>query len=506
MSFVLVIIILAAIESSLYLPFVWRFRRYAAWFVIGCTGFVCCTQLAAFFKSPAIIVPSTVLILILGLYRLFNLLRIIKNRLHPNYLYASARRCSWSLIGLQFLVILVDRAIRHERLSSRVCLGILAIIIFIINFWLFITTRRSINRSQAAVPAAAIASRDLPSLTVVIPARNETAELERCLRSLVTSSYQKLEIIVLDDSSQNKRTPEIIRSFAQQGVRFMPGAVPPDDWLAKNFAYKQLAKAANGELILFCGVDVFFEPHSLTNFVKKLQDSAVDMLCLMPINQLPPTESLSQMLVQPMRYGWEVALPRELLGRPPVLSSCWLIRRSALIAAGGLAAVSRKIIPESYFARQADRAGGYKFAAASPELAVTSSKNFTEQRSTALRVRYPQLHKRPELVALISLLELTLFILPFGLIIAAELTHDWLAVVLGAGSIIVNACLYIKLVKITYRQLIFSSLWTGLAAVLYDIWLLNRSMCQYEFSEVLWKGRNVCLPVMHTGAEQTTSN
>jgi hypothetical protein len=35
------------------------------------------------------------------------------------------------------------------------------------------------------------------------------------------------------------------------------------------------------------------------------------------------------------------------------------------------------------------------------------------------------------------------------------------------------------------------------AAVGLDILLLHTSMFDYEFGEVIWKGRNVCIPVMH---------
>jgi len=77
-------------------------------------------------------------------------------------------------------------------------------------------------------------------------------------RRFSSHDYPKLEIIVLDDCSQNKHTPEIIRSFAHDGVRFIQGEHPKPTWLAKNQAYDRLAQESSGEFILFCGVDVRF--------------------------------------------------------------------------------------------------------------------------------------------------------------------------------------------------------------------------------------------------------
>ena len=111
---------------------------------------------------------------------------------------------------------------------------------------------------------------ELPTLTVAIPARNETDDLQFCLESLVASDYPKMEIIVLDDRSQTRRTPDIIRSFAHDGVRFVLGEEPKETWLPKNQAYDRLLGEASGEIILFCGVDVRFVPDTLRKIVSEM--------------------------------------------------------------------------------------------------------------------------------------------------------------------------------------------------------------------------------------------
>src|SRR5688500_11530400 len=63
---------------------------------------------------------------------------------------------------------------------------------------------------------------EMPSVTVCIPARNEMHALAECLERVLASDYEKLEILVFDDSSLDD-TPTLIKSFAHEGVRFVPG-------------------------------------------------------------------------------------------------------------------------------------------------------------------------------------------------------------------------------------------------------------------------------------------
>jgi glycosyltransferase involved in cell wall biosynthesis len=332
---------------------------------------------------------------------------------------------------------------------------------------------------------------------VAIPARNETDALEACLRSVVASTYPKLEVLVLDDCSQDK-TPEIIRSFAHDGVRFISGEEPRDNWLAKNQAYQRLYKEANGEIILFCGVDVRFEPGSIRALVGTMLQKHKKMLSIIPGNQTPKAFSEhDSLLVQPMRYGWELSLPRRLFRSPPVLSTCWMIERKLIEQNGSFAAVSRNISPQSYFARLSARQGSYSFLRGDEPLVVRSTKGFAEQRATAIRTRYPQAHRRPEQVLLLSLGELAFLCAPFVLLIFAGLNGNISLVVLGAASCILLEIFYTSIVTLTYRRFLWRSLIALPFAALFNVGLVNVSMWQYEFSEVIWKGRNVCLPVMH---------
>lgn len=424
-------------------------------------------------------------------YRAFNLTRIIKARMHERYLHQATRRTGLVLVVCQVATLVLFELATMNHVGDRSRWAVLAGLQLLLVLVLFLSTLRHLRTTREPVVAKSYADRDLPTLTVAIPARNETDDLQACLASLVASDYPKLEIVVLDDCSSNQKTPEIIRDFAHDGVRFVSGSEPSDTWLAKNWAYTTLAEEANGQLLLFCGVDTRFVPGALRHLVTTLLEKNKSMLSILPHNE--PT-TWKSMFIQPVRYAWELSLPRRLFQRPPVLSTCWLIKADLLKSSGGFPAVSRSIVPESHFARTAAVHDGYSFVRSND---VASVKSYSEQRATAVRTRYPQLHRRPELVALVALAELLAFIAPYALFVAGLLQGWWVACLLSFISLLGVTFIYAAVVQLTFRRFITGSLVLLPFVVLFDIVLLHTSMYSYEYSEVIWKGRNICIPVMH---------
>jgi hypothetical protein len=412
-----------------------------------------------------------------------------------DYLRKVASKTSLWIFILQagFLAVINIKLGNHW--SFTYWLQIIAALQFMGGLLLLTTTLRQYQKTKISLEQKT-ANKDLPSLTVCIPARNETKDLELCLESLLRSNYPKLETIVLDDCSQNQRTPEIIRGYAQAGVRFIAGEVPPKDWLPKNYAYQELARVANGRLLLFCGVDTRFEPDTLRAIVDEMSARSVDMVSIMPINHMPHHASLESFLAQPIRYAWELSLPRGFIKRPPVLSTCWSIAANELKKAGGFEAVARSNSPESYFARRLANTNKYAFLKSSSALGLRCDKLTSEQRDTAIRTRYPQTHRRPEIVGLLSLAEGLLLLAPFALLLAAVLQEEMILALLSGLSCVMIISFYSLVTTMTYRSFMPFSLVLLPFAVVYDVAILNYSMWRYEFGEVYWKGRNVCVPAL----------
>lgn len=481
----------AALELCLYaIRPLWKVKRALASVVLLVTAFASGSLVTWHLNL------FTVVILLVSLYRIFNLIRIAENRMHEKRLYHVTRHTSLALLGMQALVFGgwwawdTWHGTGHGVWTAATALQLA------VAAGLLVSVVRNMRRMRWPARNTNYTDSELPSITVAIPARNETDDLQECLHSLIASDYPKLEIIVLDDCSQLKRTPEIIRGFAHDGVRFIQGTEPSESWLPKNQAYDRLVQEASGAYILFCGVDVRFGVHTLREVVSLMLDRNKEMISMLPRRQRDAYGHLS--LVQAMRYWWELLPPRRLFNRPPVLSSAWVIKTSTLQRLGGFGAVARSIAPEAYFARALTTSDGYSFLLANSDVALSSNKQVGEQRDTALRTRYPQLHRRPEQVALVAMLEAYFLLLPFGLAIAGF----WVSIGVAAQVLAALASLVLILAYrvVVLRTHVNSQAFSIIGQPLMigaDILLMHYSMWKYEFSTVEWKGRNVCIPVMH---------
>ncbi len=331
---------------------------------------------------------------------------------------------------------------------------------------------------------------NLPSITLAIPARNETNALSDCLMAASASDYTKMEIIVLDDCSQD-RTSQIIRSFAQSGVQFVQGDEPSDGWLGKNNAMRKLTEHANGEFIVFMNVDTKPSEQTLSLLISDMIAKNLEMISILPRRNYAWHASG---IFEVLRYFWQILLPVTSF-RTPVSSSLWIIRRETLEKLGGFQSQKYKVLPENHFARalMADRK--YRFYFDSDGLGIADAKKWKSQTETAIRILYPTLHRKP-IENLAAIIVHALLLAPYIFVILGLVNQSFgalffanLACVIALGGI-----------NMLYASLVRSS-WI-LAFVTFPFQLIQEtvlliiSMLAYEFSVVNWKGRNVCYPVM----------
>jgi glycosyltransferase involved in cell wall biosynthesis len=479
------------LELGLHTPgYLWRWRKVLAAVALLVTSFASGALLVWQFNLWSL------LILLASLYRIFNCLRIVDGRMHEHYMNHATLRTSLVLISLQMLAGGLWLVWDSWQETGHLAWALIGSAQLAMALVLFSSTVRRMRRTAWPQKSPAASDSELPTLTVAIPARNETEDLQACLETLVASNYPKLEILVLDDCSQTRRTPEIIRSFAHAGVRFLEGREAELSWQPKNQAYSHLLGEASGEYVLFCGVDVRFSPNALRQLMTTMLQKKKVMLSLLPWRATVAERRFA--VVQAMRYLWELAPPRRMFNRPPVLSTCWVAKKADLQNAGGFEAVKRSILPEAHFARALTKNDAYSFMRASRRLGIESTKPAKEQHETAMRMRYPQLRKRPESVFLLGQAYGFFLLMPFVMSIAGF----WISI--GTAAHVFAAAAAV-LLSFTYLQVAAAtrtgSLWFGLvllpAGLLYDLVLLHISMRRYEFSVVEWKGRNVCIPVMH---------
>lgn len=123
----------------------------------------------------------------------------------------------------------------------------------------------------------------LPKLSVIVPACNEAAEIESCLRSLAAQDYPDLEIVAVNDRSTDE-TGAIMDRLAPElpTLRVLHIEELPAGWLGKNHANHVGAKAADGEWLLFTDGDIKFDAGALRRAVTHARRESVDHLAVFP--------------------------------------------------------------------------------------------------------------------------------------------------------------------------------------------------------------------------------
>ncbi|WP_168121876.1 glycosyltransferase family A protein [Paenibacillus sp. HB172176] len=126
------------------------------------------------------------------------------------------------------------------------------------GFVLFRNNSLEISEATDAMPA-----RRPPTVTVLIPARNEEANLPHLLHSLRLQTLEPLEVIVIDDCSED-RTREIAESF---GATVVEGSPPPPEWTGKNWAIWTGYAYSKGEVLVFLDADIRLAPQALSSLL-----------------------------------------------------------------------------------------------------------------------------------------------------------------------------------------------------------------------------------------------
>ncbi|MDD4690554.1 MAG: glycosyltransferase family 2 protein [Eubacteriales bacterium] len=131
------------------------------------------------------------------------------------------------------------------------------------------------------------ASEELPSLSLLIPARNEEENIGHLLGDLINISDRIKEVIVCDDKSTDN-TASIVKEFAQRDVRIrlIAGNDLPDDWNGKSYACYQLALEADSDYLLFLDADVRVGEGVINRSVKYMDRYRCSMLSVFPTQEM----------------------------------------------------------------------------------------------------------------------------------------------------------------------------------------------------------------------------
>lgn len=120
-------------------------------------------------------------------------------------------------------------------------------------------------------------------ISVIIPVRNESGKIENLLNDLTQQCYRNLEIIVVDDDSEdNSREIVTEKAVADSRIQLISSGLPDSFWLGKNHACYRGAKAAKGKYLFFLDADVRLKPEAISSITGYFEKKRPVFLSVFP--------------------------------------------------------------------------------------------------------------------------------------------------------------------------------------------------------------------------------
>lgn len=357
-------------------------------------------------------------------------------------------------------------------------------------------------------------SQSLPTVAVLIPARNEEANIEQCLRSLLAQDYPGLEVWLYDDASTDA-TPQIAANASSKEqssveLHIINGIEsPPAGWLGKANAchrlYETMRAHSEPDMVLFIDADVRFAPSAVRHAVIAARELKAGLLSIFP-RQI--TVSWAERLAVPVLLHWAVysflPLPLAFSRRTGSAFAAangqfMLFTRQAYAACGGHYAVHAQILEDVALARAVKRAG-YRSM-----LADGGALVYTRMYSGAMEVwhgysknAYAFFGYSPVFLAIGIVVLVALYTAPlFFALYAAFVSHNVLLLLLSIAQYLIAVTARI-LLALRFRYRLLDTLLHPVA-ITYLIAIAVNSMRWSLEGKGVWKGRGISPPSARSG-------
>ena len=223
-----------------------------------------------------------------------------------------------------------------------------------------------------------------PRISIIVPARNEARNIQRCIEGLQSQTYSNLEIIVVDDGSTDA-TPEILEQLQavaqdtpQKGafptITILSGSELPTGWAGKPHALHQGYQASRGEWLCFIDADTFANPELISSTYQAAMNLQADMLSILTYQELG---GFWEKVILPLVFtALSVGFPAQRVNdphKPDAISNGQfiLIQRQVYQEVGGHAAVRDQIAEDKALATLVKGAGFHLILGDGRELART---------------------------------------------------------------------------------------------------------------------------------------
>ena len=270
-----------------------------------------------------------------------------------------------------------------------------------------------------------------PLVSVILPARNEEANIAACLDHLLSQSYTNLEIIVVDDNSEDS-TGEIIELYAKTDprIRMVQGKPLQSGWNGKQFACHQAVEHAGGEILFMTDADVRHGPDSVGYAVAQLYEKRATYVSGYLHQDIG---SLGEGLIVPMIYFMtSLLLPIPLLTAR--IFTSWgfgigqymAVFRNSFNQIGGYEKIKGSLVEDMAMARMM-KTGGFKtiFIDAKEVASVRMYDGYPKAFKGFAKCIFGAVGGHTLIIGMLALMVVLLVLLPFLIWVDAVLHGGW---------------------------------------------------------------------------------
>jgi hopene-associated glycosyltransferase HpnB len=240
-----------------------------------------------------------------------------------------------------------------------------------------------------------------PEIVAVVPARNEADVIARSLASLARQDYPgPLRIVLVDDNSTDA-TGQIARGLASQRITVLDGAPLAQGWTGKLWALSQgIAAAGRPRYLWLTDADIEHAPDTLRRLATIAEAGDKRLVSFMA--QLHCETWPERALVPAFIYFFKMVYPFNWINRPGPLAGaaggCVLVRRDALEAAGGIAAMRGALIDDCTLGALIKRQGPIWLGLTRRSRSIRPYRSAHEIAAMISRSAYAQLRYSPLLL------------------------------------------------------------------------------------------------------------
>ena len=221
-----------------------------------------------------------------------------------------------------------------------------------------IVTYLRLRRSRSLDDVSATPPENPPLVSVIVPARNEAHNIARCVTSILSTTYPRLELIVVDDASTDATVDAARGAAARDGrVRIVANSPLPEGWFGKQWACATGARIARGEILQFTDADTVHAADLVTRSVNAMQSTSADLFSIAGYQELG---GFWEKVIQPQifailsaRYGGTESVNKSTRVNDKIANGqCIFVTRHSYDATGGHASVRTSVAEDLMLAQR----------------------------------------------------------------------------------------------------------------------------------------------------------